>query len=136
MLHADPSLRRQTLAALVVAVIFAVVAMVWFQSWLSGIAAIPGTDLLIIRLRRLIGIALTGSAICLAVLAWYSAHKAAKVKLFQQWPLPTVRVLRDTPIRRGNAALEIRRRLNVAAGILVLLALATGIVSWRLLSLS
>ncbi len=136
MLRADPRLRRQTLAALAVAVILAVAAVLWFQSWLSGIATIPGNDLLILRLRRLIGIALTGSAICLAVLAWYSAHKAAKVKLFKQWPLPRVRVLRDTAIRRGDAALAIRRRLHVAAGILVMLAFATGVVSWRLLSLS
>lgn len=136
MLRADPRLRRQTLAALAVAVILAALAMVWFQSWLSGIAAVPGTDLLIARLRRLIGIALTGSAICLAVLAWYSAHKATKIKTFQQWPLPAVRVLRDTPIRRGDAALSIQRRLNVAAGVLMLLAFATGVVSWRLLSIS
>ncbi len=136
MLRADPRLRRQTVAALAIAVILAVAAVFWFQSWLSGIATIPGTDLLILRLRRLIGIALTGSAICLAALAWYSAQKAAKVKIFQQWPLPAVRVLRDTPIRRGDAALAIRRRLNVAAGVLLLLAFATGVVSWRLLSLS
>ena len=136
MLRADPRLRRQTLAALAIAVILAVAAVFWFQSWLSGIATIPGTDLLILRLRRLIGIALTGSAICLAVLAWYSAQKAAKVKTFQQWPLPRVRVLRDTPIKRGDAALAIRRRLNVAAGVLLLLAFATGVLSWRLLSLS
>ncbi len=136
MLRADPRLRRQTLAALAVAAAIAVAAVVWFQSWLGGVAAVPGTDLLILRLRRLIGIALTGSAICLAVLAWYAAHKAVKVKAFEQWPLPAVRVLRDTPIRRGDAALAIRRRLNVAAGVLLLLAFATGVVSWRLLSLS
>ena len=136
MLRADPRLRLQTLAALVVAAILAVAAVVWFQTWLSGVAAIPGTDVLILRLRRLIGIALTGSAICIAILAWYSAHKAAKIKLFQQWPLPAVRGLRDTPIRRGEGALTIRRRLNVVAGVLLLLAFATGVVSWRLLSLS
>lgn len=136
MLRADPRLRRQTLVALAIAVILAAAAMFWFQSWLSEIATVPGTDLLIVRLRRLIGIALTGSAICLAVLAFYSAHKAAKVKLFKQWPLPRVRVLRDTPIRRGDSALAIRRWLNVAAGVFVLLAFATGVVSWRLLSLS
>ncbi len=136
MLRADPRLRRQTFAALGIAAMIAVAAVFWFQSWLTGIAAVPGTDLLILRLRRLIGIALTGSAICLALLAWYSAHKAAKVKTFQQWPLPAVRVLRDTPIRRGDAALTIRRWLNIAAGVLLLLALAVGAVSWRMLSLS
>lgn len=136
MLRADPSLRRQTFVALAIAAILAVAAVFWFHSWLTAIAAVPGTDLLILRLRRLIGIALTGSAICLALLAWYSAHKATKVKTFQQWPLPTVRVLRDTRIRRGAAAAAIRRRLNAAAGVLLLLAFAVGVISWRMLSLS
>lgn len=136
MLRADPRLRRLTWVALAVGAILAIATVVWFQSWLSGIAAMPSTDLLILRLRRLIGIALTGSAICLAVLAGYSAHKAVKVKTFQQWPLPAVRVLRDTPIRRGGAALAIGHRLNIVAGVLLLLAFATGVVSWRLLSLS
>ena len=136
MLRADPRLRRQTLLALALAAILAVVAVFLFHDWLSGIAAIPGTDLLILRLRRLIGIGMTGSALCLAVLAWYSAHKAAKVKVFQQWPLPGVRVLRDTPIRRGPAARSMGRWLNAAAAVLMLLAFATGLVSWRLLSLS
>lgn len=136
MLRADPRLRRQTLLALALAAILAVVAVLLFHDWLSGIAAIPGTDLLILRLRRLIGIGMTGSALCLAVLAWYSARKAAKVKVFQQWPLPGVRVLRDTPIRRGLAARSMGRWLNAAAAVLMLLAFATGLVSWRLLSLS
>lgn len=136
MLRADPRLRRQTLLALALAAILAILAVLAFHGWLSGIADIPGTDLLILRLRRMIGIALTGSAICLAVLAWYAAHKASRVRLLQQWPLPAVRVLRDTPIRRGEATLAIRRRLNVAAAVLLLLALAFGAVSWRLLSLS
>jgi len=136
MLRADPRLRRQTLLALALAAILAVVAVLLFHDWLSGIAAIPGTDLLILRLRRLIGIGMTGSALCLAVLAWYSARKAAKVKIFQQWPLPGVRVLRDTPIRRGLAARSMGRWLNAAAAVLMLLAFAAGLVSWRLLSLS
>lgn len=136
MLRADPLLRRQTLVALALAAILAVVTVLLFHDWLSGIAAIPGTDLLLLRLRRLIGIGMTGSALCLAVLAWYSAHKAAKVKVFQQWPLPGVRVLRDTPVRRGPAARSIGHWLNAAAAVLMLLAVATGLVSWRLLSLS
>ena len=90
MLRADPRLRRQTLLALALAAILAVVAVFLFHDWLSGIAAIPGTDLLILRLRRLIGIGMTGSALCLAVLAWYSAHKAAKVKEFQPRPCGTL----------------------------------------------
>ena len=136
ILRADTGLRRLTFIALGVALMAAIAAVFLFQQWLNGIATVPGTDLLIMRLRRLIGLALTGSAICLALLAWYSAHKASKVRLIQQWPLPGVRVIRDTPIRRGAAALSIGRRLNLATGVLILLAVITGLISWRLLSLS
>lgn len=136
MIRADPGLRRQTFIVLGIAILIAIVSVVIFQHWLTGIANIPGTDALILRLRRLVGIALTGSAICLAFLAWYAARKATMITKFEQWPLPGVRVLRDTPIRRGQKALNIRLGLNGAAGVLLLLALITGIISWRLLSLS
>ena len=88
MLRADPSLRRQTFVALAIAAILAVAAVFWFHSWLTAIAAVPGTDLLILRLRRLIGIALTGSAICLALLAWYSAHKGKMPCATYCWGVP------------------------------------------------
>ena len=136
MIRADPGLRRKTFVVLGIAALLAVVAVMLFQYWLTGIANIPGTDQLILRLRRLIGIALTGSALCLACLGWYAARKASMVKTLEQWPLPGVRVLRDTPIRRGEATIVVRRSLNVAAGVLLLLALATGFTSWRLLSLA
>ncbi|HET9031525.1 MAG TPA: hypothetical protein VFN25_01335 [Dokdonella sp.] len=136
MIRADPGLRRQTMLVLGIAVLMAIATVYFFQQWLSGIADIPGTDQLILRLRRLIGIALTGSAICLGFLAWYAARKATLIKTFEQWPLPGVRVLRDTPVRRGAAAMKIRQGLNLTAVVLLLLALGMGIISWRLLSLS
>ncbi|MEP6880836.1 MAG: hypothetical protein ABI866_02530 [Dokdonella sp.] len=134
MIRADPGLRRQTFIVLGIAILLATVVVVIFQHWLTDIANIPGTDALILRLRRLVGIALTGSAICLAFLAWYAAHKATLISKYQQWPLPGVRVLRDTPVKRGQKALKIRHALNGAAGVLLLLALVTGIISWRILS--
>ncbi len=136
MIRADPGLRRQTFIVLGVAALVAIAAVFVFQHWLTGIANVPGTEMLIQRLRRLIGIALTGSAICLAFLAWYSAHKATLIEKFKQWPLPGVRVLRDTSVKRGAQAMKVRLSLNLAAGVLLLLALAAGFVSFRLLSLS
>lgn len=134
MLRADPGLRRFTMAVLGIAAILALVAVVFFQHWLNGIGAIPGTDVLILRLRRTIGFALTASAICLALLAWYAAHKASRIKAVEQWPLPETRVIRDTPIRRGEAAHVVRRLLNIVAVTMVVLAFAMGTVSWRMLN--
>ena len=134
MLRADPGLRRLTAVVLGIAAILALIAMVLFQHWLSGIGDIPGTDMLILRLRRMIGVALTASAVCLALLAWYAAHKASRIKVVAQWPLPGTRVIRDTPVRRGEAANRIRRLLNIVAVSLLVLAFGMGTISWQMLN--
>jgi hypothetical protein len=82
----------------------------------------------------MIGMAMTGSAVCLALLAWYAAHKASRTRLVEQWPLPGTRVIRDTPIRRGAAARSIALLLNITAVVLLVLAFATGYFSWQMLS--
>lgn len=133
ILRADPRLRRQTLLALGIGVILGGIVLIVFQRWLAGISALPGNDLLITRLWRMIGIALTGSAICLGLLAWYAMHKAARIRTARQWPHPGTRVLRDTPIRREEAALRISRVLTVLGMALLLFCLGLGFVSWRIL---
>ncbi len=134
MLRADPRLRVQTAIALVAATIVALIALFGFQSWLENIGQLPGNDLLILKLRRMIGAAMTGSAICLAMLAWYATHKAAGIHAHEQWPLPGTRVLRDTRILRGEAALRMARWLRIASLVLMLLVIGIGITSWRMMS--
>lgn len=133
ILRADPRLRRQTLLALGIGAILGGIVLIAFQHWLAGISALPGNDLLIARLWRMIGIALTGCAICLGLLAWYAMHKAARIRAARQWPHPGTRVLRDTPIRRGEAAMRISRVLTVLGMTLLLFCLGLGFVSWRIL---
>lgn len=134
ILRADKRLRTLTLVVLAVAVALALLGMAWFRHWLQDIGNLPGTDLLIVRLRRMIALALTGSGVCLALLAWYSAHIGSRAIRSQQWPLPGARVIRDTPFRRGPAAIRLGRQLQVWAIVLLLMALATGAVSWRMLA--
>jgi uncharacterized membrane protein len=133
MLRADPRLRRQTLIALGLASVVAIVAIILFQRWLADIGTMAGTDLLILRLRRMIGIGLTGSAICLALLAWYAAHQASRVKAVEQWPTPGARVIRNTPIRRGSAAQKVIRLFQATALVLLILAFALGYASVQML---
>ena len=133
MLPADQRLRRQTFAVLGLAAILAIVAVICFHYWLLDLGTAPGNDLLIFRLRRMIGVALTGSALCLALLAWHAAHKASRIRNLRQWPLPGTRVIRDTPIRRDTAALSVGRQLNAIAILLLALAFALGYISWQML---
>lgn len=136
IVRADRRLRRQTIAVLGIATVVALLCIHYFQRWLLGIAGLSEPQALILRMRSLLGVALTGSAICLALLGGYSARKGQRALKFQQWPLPGARVLRDTPLRRGPAAQRIGRLLQVSAIVLLVLAVATGAVSWRLLMLS
>lgn len=133
MIRADPRLRRQTLIALGLAAVVAIVTIIVFQRWLNGIGSIAGTDLLILRLRRMIAIGMTGSAICLALLAWYAAHQASRTKSAGQWPLPDARVMRDTPVRRGAAARNLVRLMQLTAVVLLVLAFAMGYFSLQIL---
>lgn len=134
ILRADKRLRALTLIVLVVAVVLALLGMAWFRHWLQVIGNLPGTDLLIVRLRRMIALALTGSGVCLALLAWYSAHIGSRAIRSQQWPLPGARVIRDTPYRRGPAAIRLGRQLQIGSIVLLVLAVAIGVVSWHMLA--
>lgn len=134
LVRADPRLRRNTLIALGLAAALAVGAILFFQQWLNTVGANSGTDILILRLRRMIGIGMTGSALCLALLAWYAAHQSSRTKLAGQWPVPGTRVIRDTAIRRGPAASHIARLLQMTALVLLVLAFSTGYFSLRMLA--
>jgi hypothetical protein len=134
ILRADPRLRRKTLIAIGIATILGLIVLAMFRNWLNEIGALPGNDLLIARLRRMIGIALTGCAICLALLAWYAVHQSARIRKALQWPVPGTRVLRDTPIRRGDAALRISRQLNALGITLLAFCMALGFMTWRMLA--
>lgn len=129
---ADRPLRRLTAIVLVLAILAAIVVVLAFQHWLTGLADRLPTEQLIVRLRRGIGFAMLASSLCLLVLAGYSARLAQRVARDRRWPLAATRVLRDTPIRRDEAAKRIAGWLNAAALMLILLAAATVALSWRL----
>ncbi|MFI4969543.1 MAG: hypothetical protein ACHP7D_05015 [Lysobacterales bacterium] len=132
--HADLRLRRVTILVLGVAGLAAFALLIGVQHWMTNIAASMPAERLVASLRRWIGFAMTASALCLALLAGYSARVARRARAQQRWPLAEARVLRDTPIRRGEFAMSIGRLLNVAAVILVVLALAAALLGWRLFS--
>ncbi|GAA0706974.1 hypothetical protein [Dokdonella soli] len=130
--RADPRLRRITVVVLVVATLAAALFVFALQRWmLQQVERLP-TEQMIVELRHWIGMLLTGSGLCLLVLAGYAARLARRVIAERRWPLAGTRVLRDTPIRRDAAALRLARLLNLVAVALIALAIGVGVVSWRL----
>jgi len=134
ILRADQRLRRLTAIALIVATLLCVVAMIAFHRWMSGIGDGQHVTHVVARIRSMIALALTGSALCFAALAWLAARSGQRARSSEQWPLPGARVIRDTPIRRGSAATRIGVLLQMAAVVLIVLAIAAGTLSWRLFS--
>jgi hypothetical protein len=134
ILHADRRLRRVTIAVLAIAALVALGSVHAYQTWLTQHAASMPMEQLVARLRHDIGIAVIASGVCLLLLAGYAGRMANRVKKERRWPLSGARVLRDTPIRREQAALRIGRLLDIAAFALILFGVAAVLLSWRLFS--
>jgi hypothetical protein len=132
ILRADQRLRRTTAIALVLALIAALVLVFVFQAWMSRWISTMPTPAVVIELRRGAAFALVASGLCLLLLGGYAARIATRIQQKRRWPLDGARVLRDTVVRRGEAALGLGRLLNVAAITLVLMAAGVGLVSWQL----
>jgi hypothetical protein len=130
--RADPHMRRLTLMVMSAAVLVAILLLAWFRHWLDrSTIATPG-DLLVLEMRRTIGITGMGCGVCVLLLAGYVARLARRVIEERRWPLRTSRVVRDTHVRSGEAAIRFARMLNIVAIVLIVLALGFGVSGWRL----
>lgn len=134
--RADARLRRLTAVVLAAAAIAAAWCVFAFHQWMTQQTAALSVEQLIVRLRLWLGLATAASGLCLLLLASHSAYTARRVAQQRRWPLAGARVLRDTPIRRGDAALRLGRLLGALAVVLVVLAIGFGAVSWRLFALT
>lgn len=132
ILRADAHLRRTTWFVLGGAGVLCLVALVTFRSWLGGFGDVPVADL-VDRMQKLIALALTGCALCFATLAWLAARAGRRTAETGQWPAPDTRVIRDTAVRRGHSARRVGRQFEIAAIVLLVLALGAGAMSIRLL---
>lgn len=130
--RADPRVRRLTLIMLSAGLLAAILLMTWFHHWLDrSTFAMPG-ELLVLEMRRMMGITGMASGLCVLVLAGYVARLARRVIEERRWPLRTSRVVLDTRVRSGEAAVTFARMLNIVAVVLIALALGVGVLGWRL----
>ena len=133
---ADRRVRRVTTVVLALAALAAIILVFAFQHWMTHLADRLPTGQLIVQLRRGIGLAMIASGLCLLLLAGYAAWLARATLEQRRWPPASWRVLHDTPIRHDEVAKLIGRRLNIAALVLTLLAVATAVLSWRLFAVA
>ena len=132
--HADPQLRRRTLAVLGAATLAAIGLMAWFDGWLHRSTASLPRDILVLEIQRMVGITCTLSALCILALAGYAARLARRVAEEKQWPMQRSRVVLDMRVRTGEEALAFARTLKISALVLIVVAFAIGILGWRLVA--
>jgi len=133
---ADRRLRRTSAIVLTLAAAAALLLVLAFRHWLALRAEALSTTQLVFELRRGIGGALLAAGLCLLLLAGHALRQARRIAADGRWPPAGMRMLRDTPVRRGAAALRIRRRRLAGAAALVALAAGCGAAAWRLLAQS
>ncbi len=129
--RADPKLRVTALAVVIVALVLGVV--LWFvsQRWFAGLKHLPAA---VAQAQLLTAFAWTFGSGCVAImgLAVFLWRSGMGVRRAAQWPLPGSRVVRDTQVLRGDAAVARGRLMQVAGVVLFLLVTCVAVVAWRL----
>lgn len=129
--RSDPKLRVVALVVVGTALVLGVALWVVLQRWFAALAHLPAADA---QALLLMAFAWAFGSICFAVL-WLGVsflRAGTRVRRVALWPLPGTRVIRDTPVLRGDAAVARGRLMQVAAVALFLCAAAIGVVAWRL----
>jgi hypothetical protein len=129
--RADPHMRRLTLVVMSAAALIAILLLAWFRHWLDRSTIATPADLFMLEMRRMIGITGMGCGLCVLLLAGYVARLARRVIEERRWPLKSSRVVLDTHVRSGEAAIRFARILNIVAILLIVLALGAGLSGWR-----
>jgi len=129
ILRADQRLRRTAGIVIVVAAALGGVGLWALQRWLDSVAAgSPGAGSQLLAVSALIvGV----NVLALAVLGIYLWRYGARVRAASQFPPPAARVIRDTPVLRGAAALRRGRLLQGFGVSFVLCGVGLAAAAWR-----
>jgi hypothetical protein len=130
--RADTRLRRVTIVALVLATLAAAGVILLVHGWMIRHALASTPEQLLAQMRQWLGLASIACGLCLLLLAAHAWHRGRAATSQRRWPVANARVLRDTPVRRDDAALRIARLLNLVSLMLLAFAVALIALSWRL----
>ncbi|HVE52254.1 MAG TPA: hypothetical protein VNB23_02595 [Ramlibacter sp.] len=115
ILPADRRFRVQAAVTVCTLLVVGAVVVVLFDQWLLGVRQLPPEQ----AATRVLAAYLAWSAACgvallvLAAVLWRSGNEVIAAARF---PAPGTRVLRDTPVLEGEAAVRRGRLLRVLAG--------------------
>lgn len=129
--RSDPKLRLGALVIVIAALLAGVALLLVLQRWFAELKHLPSAAA---QVQLLAAFAWAIGSVCTAIL-WFAAflwHSGTRVRRVAQWPLPGARVIRDTPVLRGDAAVARGRVMQGAGAALFLCAVCIAVVAWRL----
>lgn len=131
--RADRRLRFLAALMLMAAVAVGAVALLLLQGWLAELKQLAFVDA---QPRLLAAFAWISGSACIMLLALgiHVWRVGARVRAAAQFPPPGARVLRDTVVLRGVAAIRRGRFIQGAGVVLMLCVPALLAASWRLYS--
>ena len=101
--RADPKLRAAAIVFVIAAVVLGVVLWIVLQRWLTELKQLPASAA---QAQLLVAFAWSFANVCIAII-WLGVslwRSGTGIRRAAQWPLPGSRVVRDTPVLRGDAA--------------------------------
>lgn len=129
--RADPKLRIAAIAGVILVFVLGAVLWVVLQRWLTELKQVPVSTA---RAQLLTAFAWAVGSVCVAI-TWLAAslwRSGIAIRRAAQWPLPGSRVVRDTPVLRGEPAVSRGRLMQVAGAVLFLCGACIAVVAWRL----
>lgn len=129
--RADPQLRVTVLFVVVVTLVAGVALLIVLQRWFAAVTQLPTAAA---QAQLLVAFAWAIASVCAAML-WLAAslwRSGGRVRRAAQWPLPGSRVVRDTLVLRGEAAVARGRLMQVTGVVLFLCAACVSVVAWLL----
>jgi hypothetical protein len=128
--RADPKLRVAALVGVILIFVLGAVLWVMLQRWLTELKQVPASAA---QAQLLTAFAWAFGSVCVAVI-WLATslwRSGIAIRRAAQWPLPGSRVVRDTPVLRGEAAVARGRLMQVSGVVLFLCAACIAVVAWR-----
>lgn len=127
----DRRLRLVAAVAVVCAGVAGVLVHFALQRWIGDLDGLPPAEALGRALSAFAwGVATAcGSIVWLAGWLWHSGSRTVRTARF---PPPGMRVIRDTPVLRGEAAARRGRLMRGAGVVLLLCATSVAVAAWRI----
>ena len=131
---ADPRARRWTIALLLVMCVLLVPLLWWLNSNMAFLESwIAHPEDAAERATLAIVVLVASGVLLLLVVAGYVNNLANSILSTERYPPPDKKIIRDTRIRRGDAARRIGKFLKVYVAVILLLIAVLIIVGWQIM---